>query len=463
MLFLSDAQWKANTYTVTFNANGGSCGTISKTVRFDSAYDTLPTATRTGYTFNGWFTAASGGTQVTASTKVTTASNHTLYAQWSANTYTVTFEANGGSCGTASKTVTVDSTYGELPTPTRIGYTFNGWFTATSGGTKIESNTKVQITSAQTLYAQWSANTYTVIFDANGGSCGTASKTVIFDSIYGYLPTPTRTGYTFNGWFAAASGGAEIESGTKVQITSTQTLYAQWKDIIDPVISGIENGKTYCSEQTVTVSDNDGIKAVTVNSDAVELDANNQFTLKANGEQTIVVTDNADNKATMTVTVNDGHTDDNKDGYCDICGIIVDEYLVNPCRDAEISVAGEQSVKYGRSVTITATATGVPSGYYLAIYIDGNQVAVAEGNSAGTTEVSYTAEKVKSDINYTVKVIDKDGNVQYDADGNELSKDGGKITCEKCCALQLLNLLKELVKILLKIVFVISVIIISLL
>ena len=75
---------------------------------------------------------------------------------------------------------------------------------------------------------------------------------------------------------------------------------------------------------------------------------------------------------------------------------------------------------------------------------------MTEGNGTGTTEVSYTAEKVKSDINYTVKVFDKDGNVQYDADGNELSKDGGKITCGESCAQRFVNFLKKLLPILLE-------------
>ena len=84
--------------------------------------------------------------------------NQTLHAKWTAKTFTVTFNANGGTTPTASKSVTYASTYGTLPTPTRAGYKFNGWFTAKTGGTQILSTTKVSITAAQTLYAQWSAN-----------------------------------------------------------------------------------------------------------------------------------------------------------------------------------------------------------------------------------------------------------------------------------------------------------------
>ena len=222
------ARWKANTYTVTFDPNGGTVSQTSTTVTYDSTYGTLPTPTRTGYTFAGWHTAASGGTKIVDTTKVTTASNHTLYAQWTANKYTVTFDPNGGTVSQTSKTVTYDSAYGTLPTPTRTGYTFAGWFTAKSGGTQITSETKVAITSAQTLYAHWTANKYTVTFNPNSGNVSQTSKTVTYDSTYGTLPTPTRTGYTFEGWFTAASGGTQITSETKVAITSAQTLYAHW-------------------------------------------------------------------------------------------------------------------------------------------------------------------------------------------------------------------------------------------
>ncbi len=252
----SNQIWKVvkPTYTVTFNANGGTCSTASKTVTYGSTYGTLPTPTRTGYTFSGWYTAASGGTKITADTKVSITAAQTLYAQWSANSYTVTFNANGGTCSTASKSVTYGSTYGTLPTPTRTGYTFSGWYTAASGGTKITADTKVSITAAQTLYAQWSTNQYTVTFNANGGSCSTASKSVTYGSTYGTLPTPTRTGYTFSGWYTATSNGTEITSTTKVTITSAQTLYAIWTANqyvlkVDP-----NGGKYQNSTEIVTVA-----------------------------------------------------------------------------------------------------------------------------------------------------------------------------------------------------------------
>ena len=258
------AHWTANKYTVTFDPNGGSVSQTTKSVTYDAAYSTLPTPTKTvtGYTvtFKGWYTASSGGTKVTADTVVSTAGNHTLYAQWEqkANTYTVTFNPNGGSVSQTSKSVTYGSTYGTLPTPTKTvtGYTvtFKGWYTAASGGTKITSTTSVSTSSNHTLYAQWTqtANKYTVSFNANGGSVDTASKNVTYNSTYGTLPTPTRTGYTFNGWFTAASGGTKIVDTTKVTTANNHTLYAQWTANNYTVTFNANGGSVSTTSKSVT-------------------------------------------------------------------------------------------------------------------------------------------------------------------------------------------------------------------
>ena len=225
------AHWTENekpSYTVTFNANGGAVTETSKQVIYNSTYGTLPTPTRTGYKFAGWYTAKSGGTKVTDSSNVTVDDDHTLYAHWTAAKYKVTFNANGGSVSEASKQVTYNSTYGTLPTPTRTGYKFAGWYTAKSGGTKVTDTTKVTITKAQTLYAHWTAAKYKVTFNANGGTVSEASKQVTYNSTYGTLPTPTRTGYKFAGWYTAKSGGTKVTDATKVTITKAQTLYAHW-------------------------------------------------------------------------------------------------------------------------------------------------------------------------------------------------------------------------------------------
>lgn len=222
------ARWRANTYTVTYNANGGSVSPASKNVTFGNTYGTLARPTKTGYTFDGWYTSATGGTLVTSSTQVTTSANHTIYAHWSSDAYTVTFDATGGSVYQTSKSVTYGSTYGSLPTPTKTGYRFTGWYTSISGGTKIESTTTVTTIGSHTLYAHWTGNTYIVNLDPNGGTVSTSFKMITYNSLYGTLPKPSRSGYDFLGWFTEKDGGTEVTSATRMTTSKNHTLYAHW-------------------------------------------------------------------------------------------------------------------------------------------------------------------------------------------------------------------------------------------
>lgn len=224
-------------YTVTWNPNGGTVDPTSTTKTHGSTLGTLPTPTRAAnaqytYTFKGWFTAATGGTQVSAFTIVT--GNVTYYAQWTANirSYTATFNGNGGGTPSPSTiTKTYDSELGTLPTCSRTGYTFLGWYTASSGGTKISSTTK--ITGTVTYYAQWSINSYTLTYNVNGGNAvSPASKSVQYGSTYGTLPTPTKNSdaeftYAFAGWYTAASGGTQVTANTTMSASNT-TIYAHW-------------------------------------------------------------------------------------------------------------------------------------------------------------------------------------------------------------------------------------------
>ena len=117
------AHWSVNSYTLTFDGNGGKASESSRTVQYGSSYGALPTAMRTGYTFQGWYTAKDGGSQVYMGT-VMGAANTTVYAHWTVNTYTLTFNGNGGKASESSRTVQYGGQYGTLPTATRTGYTF---------------------------------------------------------------------------------------------------------------------------------------------------------------------------------------------------------------------------------------------------------------------------------------------------------------------------------------------------
>ena len=221
------ATWKAKTYTVTFNANGGSVDPTSKSVTYDSTYGSLPTPTWAGHDFKGWFTAASGGTEVTPATKVTAAANHAIYAHWDTNSHNITTAVDSGVGGSVSPSAGTHSyAYGTqvtlVATP-NVGWLFKDW--KEDGLT--ETSRTVTVTGPATYTAVFTQEIFTVTFDANGGSVDTPSTNVTYDSTYGTLPTPTWTGRKFDGWYTALPPDGVKETGS-THVTSNHTLYAYW-------------------------------------------------------------------------------------------------------------------------------------------------------------------------------------------------------------------------------------------
>jgi uncharacterized repeat protein (TIGR02543 family) len=219
--------------TLKFNANGGTVWPDSVIVAQGEAVGALPVPAYSGNTFAGWYTGQNGaGTLYTVAT-----GNITLYAKWLAGTthatYTLNLNPNGGTVSPTSKTVTSGvavGAIGELPTPVRSGYTFEGWFTQQNGG-GTEYTAVTVATGSVTLYAKWvatAAATYTLTFSAGeGATVSPTSKTVTQGSAVGELPTPTRTGYTFEGWFTQQNGGGTEYTAATVA-TGSLTLYAKW-------------------------------------------------------------------------------------------------------------------------------------------------------------------------------------------------------------------------------------------
>ena len=224
-------------FTLTFDPRGGTVSPTSKTITVGKAYGSLPTPTRAGYTFKGWYTQPSGGTKITSTTKLNSPNNVTAYAHWTAKKYTTKFNPAGGTTpktsgkATNSKSVTMAKAYGKLPTTTKKGYSFAGWFTAKSGGTKITSASLFTAAKNQTLYAHWNAKLFTVKLKPQKGTVTPTSIKVTYNQTYKVLPTPNRPGYTFLGWYTKATGGTKIKNSTKVTILKSQTLYAHWKKI----------------------------------------------------------------------------------------------------------------------------------------------------------------------------------------------------------------------------------------
>ena len=214
---------------ITFDPNGGKLEIDKKVIGTNTSYGVMPTPTRKYYHFLGWFTEANGGTQVTPDTVLT--EDTTVYAHWQIYSYTVTYNANGGSVSPTSVTRDHGSALGTLPTPTRTNYKFLGWFTAASGGTQVTSSTTVM--SEMTLYAHWELIAFTVTYNYsyNGGSSASKSTdTVQIGSAVNLSVTASKSGYTFVGWNINANATTGLSSLTMG--SSNITLYAIYKKTV---------------------------------------------------------------------------------------------------------------------------------------------------------------------------------------------------------------------------------------
>ena len=330
------AKWAANTYTITFDTAGG-----SEIAPITQDYGTVITApeapTREGYTFIGW-------DQEIPTTMP--AENMTVTAQWEINQYTITFDTNGG-----SEIAPITQDYGTAITapadPTREGYTFIGWDKAIPETMPAENIT---------LKARWKDTekpTGEIIIGTNKWQefLNTLTFGLFFkDTQEVTINAADNSGTVFVSYLVTDQDLSEAELGSLVfggyeepfhiDPSGEYIVYAMLVDEslnitylrsdritldnVQPVISGIEDGKTYCEAQTVTV-DETNVDAVTVNGTEVTLDENGSFVLSpADSEQKIVVTDKAGNTAEMTVTVNAGHTGGKatrtERAVCEVCG-----------------------------------------------------------------------------------------------------------------------------------------------
>ena len=256
------AQWTAvpTTYTITFNPQSGTVTPTSAVTGTNGRLSTLPTPTRAGFTFNGWFTAATGGTQVTTATVFT--ANATIFARWTAlPTYTITFNPQSGTVTPTSAVTGTDGRLASLPTPTRAEFTFNGWFTAATGGTQV--TTATVFTANTTIHARWTAlPTYTITFNPQSGTVTPTTAVTGTNGRLTSLPTPTRAGFTFNGWFTtAATGGSQVTTTTV--FTANATIHARWTAITYTVAFNANGGTGTMTSDNVTHGSNYTIKANT--------------------------------------------------------------------------------------------------------------------------------------------------------------------------------------------------------
>ena len=242
------ARWSANEYTVTFDAQGGTTpDPVNRQVIYDGVYDALATTSRVGYTFRGWFTEPSGGVEISVGTEVQIAEAQTLYAQWSGPIeYYIIYNVNNGTNHQDNPAMyTVETERIVFQEASRTGYKFNGWYEDIHGHTPITEIPQGS-TGERVLYARWTANEYTVTFDALGGTTPDPETRQVGYGLYYILAETSRLGYTFTGWFTEPIGGVEVTVGTHVHITGPQTLYAQWSEPIEYHITyNLNNGTNH--------------------------------------------------------------------------------------------------------------------------------------------------------------------------------------------------------------------------
>ena len=259
------AKWEPATYSVSLDVNGGNISGTSLHINatYNGTYSALggiSAPTRTGYEFAGWYTQPEGGNHITPITSVTATGDHTLYAHWTPNVYSVAFNPDNGSANIMTS-VTYGEAYTAPATPVRAGYNFEGWYTEPTGGSKIifggVNATRCTTAEHHSLYAHWTAETYEVLLDYGYvGSIG-GRITVTFDKTFGdadgFVSAPTRVGYTFVGWFA--TDGKMIAEGTKVGVlASGYTLTARWVENA-PVLYTVTfdvDATTYASQTVVS-------------------------------------------------------------------------------------------------------------------------------------------------------------------------------------------------------------------
>jgi len=213
------AKWTKNSYTVSFNSDGGSL-VSSQSVDYGDTAAKPADPTRSGHAFSGWYSDAGHSQAYSFTTPVT--ANVTLYAKWIA-TYTVSFESNGGSA-VGAQTVNEGAAAAAPANPIRSGHAFGGWYSDSSLSEAYSFTTPV--TGNITLYAKWTENSYTVSFDSNGGSV-VNSQTVSPGNKAAVPSAPTWKGYRFDGWYVSPDQGAPVYD-FNTAVTADLTLYAKW-------------------------------------------------------------------------------------------------------------------------------------------------------------------------------------------------------------------------------------------
>lgn len=319
-------------YTLFFDINGGTCAVDSKIVRAGEPYGELPVPTRDGYTFLGWYEDKEYQfDEITAEDLFGSKKNKTVYAIWGDNKrrVKVRFDPVDGECDTEYKYAYYDRMYGDLPVPTKYGYTFSGW--TNEKGDTVSSKTYMLYSSGEvTLYANYKICNISLLFDSNYSGGRYYRKSVEYMSKIGELPhlNVTRIGYSFDGWYTEREGGRKVEPTDIVDFAEYTIYYAHWIKLEDCKITIHKNdgsGKIY----TGTIANGD-----TFDISEVEIPENDKVFIgwydKEKGGEKI------QGKLKITQDI-DIYAHWKTDGYC-----VITAHIGDKARRVEVS-----EVKYG--------------------------------------------------------------------------------------------------------------------
>ncbi len=267
-----------NTYTISYNANGGTGVPSAQTKTQGKALTLSATVpTRAGYTFAGWATSSTGAVAYQAGGSYTTDAAATLYAVWTPDKYSVNYDANGGTGAPAAQT----KTHGQALTlsdtvPTRSGYTFKSWTTSPNGGQEFQPGSSFALDEAVTLYALWQPVKYLIFYEGNGGvGAPEAINKIHGEPVVLSSSAPTREGYIFMGWATSANGGVVYRPGDSYTSDESVSLYAVWEKnqqeggnvVLDPTTPAIvmSSGTGITGKQisvTVSLKNNPGLASM---------------------------------------------------------------------------------------------------------------------------------------------------------------------------------------------------------
>jgi uncharacterized repeat protein (TIGR02543 family)/uncharacterized protein (TIGR02145 family) len=225
------------TYTITYYPDGGT-GANDDTYTIESATVTLPTGvTKSGYTFAGWYDNSGFSGSAVTEIPTGTTGDQEFWAKWDVVTYTITYNLNSGTGTMTPTTYTVESATINLPTPSRDGYTFDGWYDNSGFSGSAVTTIPTGSTGNKTYYAKWNVVNYTITYNLNSGTGTMTPTSYTVESAAITLPTPTLRGNAFVGWYEEDDFSGSPVTAIPAGSTGDKVFYAKWIDRV--VINGV--------------------------------------------------------------------------------------------------------------------------------------------------------------------------------------------------------------------------------